>query len=65
MLILARKPNESIVIDAAGVQIWVKVLGVHGKIVTLGVQAPLAFAVAREEVWQPRAIAKSGGPEIT
>lgn len=47
MLILTRTPEESIMI---GADITVTVLGVKGNQVRLGITAPKAIAVHREEV---------------
>ncbi len=47
MLILARKPGESIVIDG---QIAVKVLKVEGDTVKLGIEAPASVTVHRQEI---------------
>jgi carbon storage regulator len=51
MLVLTRKPEESIVI---GGEIEVRVLGVQGDKVCLGVEAPRKIPVYREEVWESR-----------
>lgn len=48
MLILSRKPGESIVIDG---RITVKVIRVDGEIVKLGVEAPAETPVHRQEVY--------------
>ena len=48
MLILTRKLGESITI---GDDIKVSVLGVHGRQVRLGIEAPLNVVVHREEVY--------------
>ncbi len=47
MLVLARKPNESIVIDD---RIRVTILGVRGRQVRLGIEAPKEVSVRREEL---------------
>ncbi len=47
MLILSRKPNQSIVIND---DIVVTVLGVQGDKVRLGIDAPLEIPVHRQEV---------------
>jgi carbon storage regulator len=49
MLILTRKPTESI---AIGSDITVVVLGVKGNQVRIGVAAPKDVAVHREEVYE-------------
>lgn len=48
MLVLTRKPNESIII---GDSIAVTVLGVEGENVKLGITAPKHVSVHREEVY--------------
>ena len=48
MLVLMRKPNESIVIES---DIIVTVVEVRGDRVKLGVTAPRDKAVHREEIW--------------
>ncbi len=49
MLILTRRPNESIYI---GENICVKVLSLQGKQVKLGIDVPADVTVYREEVYQ-------------
>ncbi len=49
MLILTRRPNESIYI---GENIRIKVLGLQGKQVKLGIDVPDDVTVYREEVYQ-------------
>lgn len=49
MLVISRKPEEQIRI---GSQITVRVLGVSGNSVRLGVDAPKSVPVHREEVFQ-------------
>ncbi len=49
MLVLSRKPDETIVI---GDEIKVSVLSVRGKQVRLGIDAPRDVAVNREEIHQ-------------
>lgn len=49
MLILTRKPGETIVIGDATVTITI--LGVRGNQVRLGVEAPLEISVHREEIY--------------
>jgi carbon storage regulator len=47
MLILSRKPGESIVIDG---RITVKIVRVDGDTVKIGIEAPAAVTVHRQEV---------------
>jgi carbon storage regulator len=47
MLILVRKPNQSVMI---GDNIVVTVLRIKGQQITLGIQAPREIAVNREEI---------------
>jgi carbon storage regulator len=49
MLILSRKPGESIVIDG---RICVKVVRVEGDAVKIGIEAPSTIPVHRYEVYQ-------------
>ena len=49
MLILSRKPGESIVIDG---HIVVKVVRVEGDVVKLGIEAPATVPVHRQEVYE-------------
>ena len=49
MLVLSRKPNESIIIDG---RITVSVLRVDGDTVRLGVDAPLEIPVLRKEIYE-------------
>jgi carbon storage regulator len=48
MLILSRKPNESIVIDG---KIVVKIVRVEGDVVRVGIDAPKHLPVHRQEVY--------------
>jgi carbon storage regulator len=50
MLVLSRRTGEQIVLPEAGVT--VTVLGVSGKRVRLGVEAPANATVHRAEVWR-------------
>lgn len=65
MLILSRKPGESIVI--AG-NIRVKVVRVEGDVVKIGVEAPTSVPVHRQEVYEEiqrnnqQALMKQGVP---
>jgi len=49
MLILSRKPGESIVIDG---RIIVKIIRLDGDIVKLGIEAPREVPVHRQEVYE-------------
>jgi len=48
MLILTRKPGETIIIDD---DIKISVLGVEGRQVRIGIDAPKEIAVHREEIY--------------
>jgi carbon storage regulator len=48
MLILSRKPGESIVIDG---RITVKIMRLEGDMVKLGIEAPMNIPVHRQEVY--------------
>jgi carbon storage regulator len=48
MLVLTRKPNESIMI---GDQIELTILSVSGEKVRIGVEAPREIPVFRKEIW--------------
>jgi carbon storage regulator len=75
MLILSRKPGESIIIDG---RITVKIMRLEGDVVKVGIEAPLQVPVHRQEVYDeiqknnqealtqtvaklPRLTAKAGG----
>jgi carbon storage regulator len=47
MLILSRKPDESIVIDD---RITIKILEVRGNQIRLGIEAPKEISIMREEL---------------
>jgi carbon storage regulator len=49
MLILSRKPGESIVIDG---RIHVKIVRVEGEVVKIGIEAPDSVPVHRLEVYE-------------
>ena len=48
MLVLTRKPGESIII---GDEIKIHIIEIKGKQVRLGIDAPKKFAIHREEVY--------------
>jgi len=48
MLILSRKPGESIVIDG---RIVIRVMRLEGEVVKLGIDAPIDIPVHRQEVY--------------
>lgn len=48
MLILSRKPGETVVIDG---RIRVKVIRVEGEVVKIGIEAPAEISVHRQEVY--------------
>jgi carbon storage regulator len=48
MLILSRKPGESIVIDG---RITVKIMRLEGDVVRVGIEAPQSVPVHRQEVY--------------
>ncbi len=50
MLILSRRVGETLMI---GDEVVVRVLGVKGHQVRLGIQAPIEVAVLREEIYPP------------
>jgi carbon storage regulator len=47
MLVLSRKPNETIVI---GNQVRITVIGIRGNLVRLGIEAPGDITIMREEL---------------
>lgn len=49
MLVLSRKQNQSIIIDGG---IRVTIVGIRGNQVRLGIEAPDAVAIFREELWE-------------
>jgi carbon storage regulator len=60
MLILSRKPGESIVIDG---RIVVRIMRLEGEVVKLGIDAPLDIPVHRQEVYDD--IQKSNKEALT
>ena len=56
MLILSRKPGESIVIDG---RIIVKIIRLDGDIVKLGIEAPREVPVHRQEVYEGNPIERN------
>jgi len=48
MLILSRKPGETVVIDG---RIRVKVIRVEGDVVKIGIEAPVNVSIHRQEVY--------------
>lgn len=50
MLVLTRRTNESILLGEAG-DLIVKVLGVNGNQVRIGIEAPKSLPVHREEIF--------------
>lgn len=61
MLVLTRKNNQSIMI---GEDVEVKILGIAGEKVRIGISAPDDVAVFREEVFE-RISANGDGPAIS
>jgi carbon storage regulator len=49
MLILSRKPGESIVIDG---RVIVRIMRVEREVVKVGIEAPLEISVHRQEVYE-------------
>lgn len=56
MLVLTRRPNESIVIND---NIIVTVLGVSGNQVRVGVKAPKDVGIDRQEIWERKKAEKA------
>ena len=61
MLVMSRKPEETIVID--GGRIVITVLGIHNGVVRLGVEAPKSVIIHRGEV-QARIDSGQGSEEM-
>lgn len=49
MLILTRRPNETLMI---GDSVTVRILGIHGNQVKIGIDAPRDVPVHREEIFE-------------
>lgn len=62
MLILSRRPGESIML---GDDMVVKVLDVRGAQVRLGIVAPAAVAVDRGEVWARKVIERGNASDLS
>jgi len=60
MLILSRKPGESIVIDG---RIIVRIMRVEGEVVKVGIDAPIDIPIHRQEVYDE--IQKSNKEALT
>lgn len=52
MLILNRKSEEEIYIETPQGRITLKVIGIDGKTVKLGIDAPKTFPIYREELYR-------------
>ena len=50
VLVLTRKPTESLIFSDG--EIKIKILGVYGEKVRLGIEAPKSVSVYRDEVWE-------------
>lgn len=48
MLVLSRKPNESIMVDGG---IKIMVIEVKGNSVLIGIEAPPEMRILRQEIW--------------
>jgi carbon storage regulator len=50
MVVLSRKMGQRIVLPETGVSI--AVLGINGKCVRIGIEAPQSISVHRQEIWE-------------
>lgn len=55
MLVLSRRTGESLMV---GDNIEIKVLGVQGNQIRLGIQAPRELVIRREEIYEPLSFPK-------
>ncbi len=64
MLVLSRKPNESIIING---NIRVMVVGIRGNHVRLGIEAPESVSIFREELCQWNGVNEEHGrqPQVS
>lgn len=60
MLILTRKPGEAIII---GDNVTITVLGILGRQVKIGIDAPIEISVHREEIYNKLQAEKQNGTE--
>ena len=60
MLVLSRKPDQSLIL---GEDITITVLGIEGDRVKLGIRAPRSIPVLREEVYQQLRAANQGAAD--
>jgi carbon storage regulator len=58
MLVLSRKPDETIVIDG---DIRITVVGLRGRQVRLGIEAPGAVGIYRQELYAPAVASREAG----
>jgi len=61
MLVLSRKPGESVTI---GDEVRITVLSISGKQVRIGIEAPSDVAVHREEIYKKIAKEQSSNAEV-
>ncbi len=62
MLVLSRKPGESIVIDG---RITVSVLRLEGETVRLGIEAPIEIPIFRKEVYEEITASNRSAADLT